>query len=327
MWLSLWYLLRVPLGIVAVTSVLFILLRNRACLIRSLVLLGGMTVLFVSCYPIALGTVVLLQQRNSSNVTGLALMETDYPLRISWYDPALGGTNCDSDCSMMASGDKVASWIGGRDGIHAAACPRELGWRHGEQFVINDTVFECRDTGGWINCYDPGEYDPALKQTADRRYCWVDLLGDWGIPYGTLTYEWSRVRETAVLASTNPFLPYQGIAVRPLNESHGVGDWPGRDYLTPAGTPLYAPQVCPCTVVRSGFDSYAGPFGSNNSFIHLRSLNGEWDIVYMHGRYTASGIVQPGQRIGSEASIGNSTDPHTHVSVRRNGVLVDPEDY
>ena len=108
---------------------------------------------------------------------------------------------------------------------------------------------------------------------------------------------------------------------------HGVGQWPGRDYLTPAGTPLYAPEICPCRVVRSGLDGYVGPFGPNNSFIHLESLDGVWDVLYMHGNYTASGTVTPGQPIGTEASIGNSTDPHSHVSVRRNGVLVDPEDY
>lgn len=115
----------------------------------------------------------------------------DYPLRISWYDPSLGGTNCDSDCTTMASGDKVASWIGGRGGVYAAACPRSGGWHHGLRFSVGNNVFECRDTGGWINCYQPGMYDPALKRNADQSYCWVDLLGNWGIPYSTLTNNWS----------------------------------------------------------------------------------------------------------------------------------------
>ena len=76
----------------------------------------------------------------------------DYPLRISWYDPSLGGTNCDSDCSTMASGDKVASWLGGRGGVYAAACPRSDGWHHGKRFELDGSVYECRDTGGWFNC-------------------------------------------------------------------------------------------------------------------------------------------------------------------------------
>lgn len=114
----------------------------------------------------------------------------DYPLRVSWYDPALGGTNCDHDCTTMASGDKVASWLGGRDGVYAAACPRSDGWHHGKRFELNGVVYECRDTGGWINCYQPGDYDPATRRTADQSYCWVDLLNGSHYTYGSLAYEW-----------------------------------------------------------------------------------------------------------------------------------------
>ena len=324
---SLWLVLRIPVAIMATTAVLVVLLRQRPWGIRLMAVTGGLLVLVASCYPTAAVSVIVIQDLWSQPVLGINIIPQDYALRVSWYDPALGGTNCDADCTTMASGDKVAAWAGGQNGVHAAACPREWGWRHGEQFSLNGTVFECRDMGGWINCYEPGEYDPAIKQDATQPYCWVDLLGDWGIPYGTLVSDWGKVRQTAVGGNNNPFLPYRGIAPQPFNEMHGVGKWPGRDYLTPAGTPLYAPEICPCTVVRSGRDGYVGPFGSNNSYIHLRSLDGVWDVVYMHGKYTASGTVAPGQRIGSEASIGNSTDPHSHVSVRRNGVLVDPEDY
>lgn len=127
----------------------------------------------------------------------------DYPLRISWYDPSLGGTNCDSDCTTMASGDKVASWIGGRGGVYAAACPRSGGWYHGLRFSVGDNIFECRDTGGWINCYQPGQLDKAIHNAhskgylldqpaiAKQSYCWVDLMVNTSIPYGTLTNNWS----------------------------------------------------------------------------------------------------------------------------------------
>lgn len=117
-----------------------------------------------------------------------------YPLRISWYDPSLGGTNCDSDCTTMVSGDKVASWLGGRGGVYAAACPRSDGWHHGKRFVLDGTVYECRDTGGWINCYQPGQYDPALKRQADMAYCWVDLLNNSSYGYGNLAYNWGWVQ-------------------------------------------------------------------------------------------------------------------------------------
>lgn len=118
----------------------------------------------------------------------------DYPLRISWYDPSLGGTNCDHDCTTMASGDKVASWLGGRGGVFAAACPRSDGWHHGKRFILDGTVYECRDTGGWINCYQPGMYDPALRRQADIAYCWVDLLNGSQYQYGSLAYDWSLIR-------------------------------------------------------------------------------------------------------------------------------------
>ena len=117
-----------------------------------------------------------------------------YPLRISWYDPSLGGTNCDHDCTTMASGDKVASWIGGRGGVYAAACPRSDGWHHGKRFVLDGVTYECRDTGGWINCYQPGMYDPALKRQADMAYCWVDLLNGSQYTYGSLAYDWGFVQ-------------------------------------------------------------------------------------------------------------------------------------
>lgn len=116
-----------------------------------------------------------------------------FPLRISTYRPELGGINCDGDCSTMASGDRVASWVGGRSGVFAAACPRSGGWSHGTRFSLNGMTFECRDTGGWINCYELGAYDPALKRNATESYCWVDLMGEWGIPYGSLAHNWYRI--------------------------------------------------------------------------------------------------------------------------------------
>ena len=130
-------------------------------------------------------------QQNRVYAVGIGM---DYPLRISWYDPSLGGTNCDHDCTTMASGDKVASWIGGRGGVFAAACPRSDGWHHGQRFELDGVVYECRDTGGWINCYQPGMYDPALRRDADMAYCWVDLLNGSQYQYGSLAYDWRLIR-------------------------------------------------------------------------------------------------------------------------------------
>lgn len=124
----------------------------------------------------------------------------DVALRASYYIPALGGTNCDHDCSTMASGDKVDSWLGGRPSgllvgyatVYAAACPQE--WGHGTRFTAGGKLFECRDRGGWINCYASGDYDPAMKRVAERPYCWIDTLGQFEWAYGELVTDWGFVR-------------------------------------------------------------------------------------------------------------------------------------
>ena len=109
-------------------------------------------------------------------------------LSVSHYDPSQGGINCDHDCSTMASGEKVADWTFGRDGVYAAACPQE--WYFGQRFVLADTVYECQDHGGYINCYAPGDYDPAYGTVSNDYHCWVDLLNEAPYPYGYKTKEW-----------------------------------------------------------------------------------------------------------------------------------------
>jgi hypothetical protein len=126
-----------------------------------------------------------------------------YGIRLSHYRPQDGGTNCDHDCSTMASGDNTWSWQGGKNGVYAAACPREWGWHTGKLFVLLGYTFECRDTGGWIVCLDVGEYDKAIANAhgkghllsepvyAEQPYCWVDTLTDNPLlPYGTMTHNW-----------------------------------------------------------------------------------------------------------------------------------------
>lgn len=113
-------------------------------------------------------------------------------LRMSHYDPSLGGVNCDNDCSTMASGDKVSEWALGKDGMFAAACPQE--WPFGTKLRVNGTTFVCRDTGGYINCYNTGDYDPAMKNTAQSNYCWIDTLGSFGYGYGDLVSDWKFIK-------------------------------------------------------------------------------------------------------------------------------------
>jgi len=170
----------------------------------------NLTGYFVGAAPICHSHVILKQNGRELNYlewqkSGVHLVEGSYPLRISWYDPVLGGTNCDNDCSTMASGDKVATWLGGRGGVYAAACPRSDGWHHGKRFELDGVIYECRDTGGWINCYQPGQIDLAIQNAhsrgylldvpmiAEQPYCWVDLLNGSQYQYGSLAYDWGFV--------------------------------------------------------------------------------------------------------------------------------------
>ncbi len=116
----------------------------------------------------------------------------DMGLRISHYEPAAGGINCDSDCGHMASGDVTWDWTGGKGGVYAAACPPA--WPFGTRFSYAGATYECRDRGGWIQCYEPGAYDEALKRDAETSYCWVDLYNTPPVGYGTLAYDWQFIK-------------------------------------------------------------------------------------------------------------------------------------
>ena len=95
------------------------------------------------------------------------------PLKISWYDPLLGGINCDSDCTTMASGTKVTEDRYGR----SAACI--AGWM-GKTVVIEGLgEFTCLDRGGAINEH--------------AEFIWIDLLLHEPFPeapFGTLIHNW-----------------------------------------------------------------------------------------------------------------------------------------
>ncbi|MFO7537588.1 MAG: transglycosylase SLT domain-containing protein [Chloroflexota bacterium] len=105
------------------------------------------------------------------------------------------------------------------------------------------------------------------------------------------------------------------------NYPHGDGNWPGRDFLAPCGSPLLSPLDG--WVERTGRDSYTGPWGSENTYLLITA--GEVEVMMMHGRYSvaAGQRVQQGDLIGFVANEGNSSQCHDHISVRVNGRLVD----
>lgn len=202
--------MRAAILIITPYIIIWLLTRSRRAF-RWIFFTALFTIQLFSLIPLLIIGIVILKQPAPANtvlarISNAPKVTADYPLRISWYDPSLGGTNCDSDCSTMASGDNVASWIGGRGGVYAAACPRSDGWHHGQRFELDGVIYECRDTGGWINCYQPGQLDRAIQNAhsrgylldvpaiAEQYYCWVDLLNNSSYGYGNLAHDWSMIR-------------------------------------------------------------------------------------------------------------------------------------
>ena len=60
-------------------------------------------------------------------------------------------------------------------------------------------------------------------------------------------------------------------------------------------------------VIKNGYD------GIGNTVLVIE--NEQYTITMLHGVYEVEGAVSRGQRVGVEASIGNSYSPHTHLSI------------
>lgn len=96
----------------------------------------------------------------------------------------------------------------------------------------------------------------------------------------------------------------------------------GIDYGTPVGTPLFA--VTDGTTESTSYD--AAGFGT---YAKIRADGGE-ELFYGHmDRKLHSGgtRVKAGDLIGYSGNTGNSTGPHLHFEVRKNGNKIDPSGY
>ena len=113
------------------------------------------------------------QNEQKQNRQLAAVTTNDKPLKISWYDPLLGGINCDHDCTTMASGVKVTEDRYG----NTAACLRE--WMGAYVVIPGLGEFQCLDTGGAI--------------VEHPTFIYIDLLLHEPLPnapFGTMIYEW-----------------------------------------------------------------------------------------------------------------------------------------
>lgn len=94
-------------------------------------------------------------------LAGGAIEMRHLPIITTYYDPSLGGINCDSDCTTFANMEKVTPDKYG----NTAACPGE--WL-GKTIVIDDKPYVCRDTGGAIGL----DYDDYFEMIVVR----IDIL-------------------------------------------------------------------------------------------------------------------------------------------------------
>lgn len=96
----------------------------------------------------------------------------------------------------------------------------------------------------------------------------------------------------------------------------------GMDFITPAGTEVYASAAGEVVESRS----LTGTMGTVVKIRH----DGGYETFYAHlgTRYVNKGQkVQAGQRIGTVGMTGNAYAPHLHYEVYLNGVLADPVNY
>lgn len=111
------------------------------------------------------------------------------------------------------------------------------------------------------------------------------------------------------------------VAIEPLDPACPDRHWhSGVDLAAPRGTPVYAalPGVVQVIVSATGY-------GLHVIIDHgggLSTLYGHLDTVLVaSGEYVAAG-----QQIGAVGSTGNSTGPHLHFEVRRDGIAEDPRE-
>lgn len=78
--------------------------------------------------------------------------------------------------------------------------------------------------------------------------------------------------------------------------------------------------MLPGEVINIGYDSRSG------NFIKLR--HGNFTVSYCHlfrkPNIPIGSRVMPGQTVANVGSTGRSTGPHLHITLKRNGRVIDP---
>lgn len=92
----------------------------------------------------------------------------------------------------------------------------------------------------------------------------------------------------------------------------------GLDLSAKSGTPIYA--MLPGEVLAIGYDTRSG------NFIKLK--HGNFTVSYCHlirkPNLKIGSHVLPGQPVAQVGSTGRSTGPHLHITLKKNGQVLDP---
>lgn len=96
----------------------------------------------------------------------------------------------------------------------------------------------------------------------------------------------------------------------------------GLDIAVQSGTPIHA-------TMGGTIELRKDPEGFGNMVV-IR--NGPWDVFYGHTsghppNIKTGATVKPGDVVGFAGSTGNSSGPHIHYEIRRNGEIVDPSPF
>lgn len=115
----------------------------------------------------------------------------------------------------------------------------------------------------------------------------------------------------------------------PFRKTSGYGQrWgqlhKGVDWAAPTGTPI--PSLSSGRVARAGWGARGSGFGGYGNFVLVDS--GGMSYLYAHNSKNlvkAGDTVRKGQILGLVGSTGDSTGPHVHFEVRKNGKAINPD--
>ncbi|WP_339179206.1 peptidoglycan DD-metalloendopeptidase family protein [Oceanobacillus sp. FSL W7-1293] len=115
----------------------------------------------------------------------------------------------------------------------------------------------------------------------------------------------------------SPFRQSSGFGPRSSPGGIGSTNHKGIDFAAPTGTPI--PAQAPGTVSFSG---WSGGYGNL-----VKTRSGPFEYLYGHNSKNLvkqGNTVKKGQIIAEVGSTGNSTGPHVHFEIRKNGTAINP---